>query len=122
MIRMPTESVPVTRGFAHLGYPGGTTRVYTAGHSPIFHADLHCRELTDVAEVRLYPLAHIVTTDANPRTPCAHCTAVLPKTIAVAMECDGVDPADVVYAVDADADSLEDSDSPEESDATGDQP
>lgn len=97
-----SHSLPSTRGVAHLGYPGGTTRVYTAGHSPIFHADLRCQELTDVEEVRMYPLKHVVTTDANPRTPCTYCTADLDQTITVAIEYDGVDPGDVVLPLDVD--------------------
>jgi hypothetical protein len=89
-------AIPRTRGFPYLAYPGRTTRVYAAGHSPIFHADLRCQELTDVEEVRMYPLKHVVTTGSNPQTPCAHCTASPAQTVAVAIEFDGADPDAVI--------------------------
>ena len=90
-------SVPETTGVARLNYHGGVTRVYVADHSPIFHADLRCHELRDVEQVTVLPLAHVLTTNANPCDPCDHCTCDMAHSIHVARTYDGIDPAAIVY-------------------------
>jgi hypothetical protein len=91
------SSTPETTGVARLNYHGGVTRVYVADHSPIFHADLRCHELRDVAQVAMLPLGHVLTTDTNPRKPCDHCTCDLAHTIHIATTYDGTDPTEIVY-------------------------
>lgn len=96
------STLPETTGIARVSYHGGVTRVYVAGHSPIFHADLRCRELRDVDQVTVLPLGHVLTTIANPRDPCDRCTCTMAQSIHVATTYDGIDPATIVYTAEED--------------------
>lgn len=73
-------------------YRGAFTPVYSAGHSPVFHADLNCDELRALEEVNRWPLGWLLTRERNPRKPCSRCTHGKAHTARVALAYDGVEP------------------------------
>lgn len=87
-------------------YPGAT-KVFTAGHSEVFHADKHCPRLTATATddysdeptvfLRAYTLRKVMTHWGDPVKPCSQCTQDIETTAEVAVEHDGVHEAELRY-------------------------